>query len=159
VRRQFLYSAGCELGKRGEDLIDKLTAREHARREVYREDRHLFRVHYKPIYAAIGEEDNRNRREHQPATIRPRLMGLDFVLEHRHDQFLATQQDKRRYFFDTRKIEADLLPSRAYCANGSFVVRHFVDGIPMMLTNGETISFTCVDDEQLTIAAFRSYLA
>ena len=45
VRRQFLYSAGCELGKRAQDFIDKLTARKHARREVYREDRHLFRLH------------------------------------------------------------------------------------------------------------------
>jgi hypothetical protein len=160
VRRQFLCSAGCELGKRAQDFIDKLTARKHARREVYREDRHLFRLHYKPIYAAIGEEDNRNRREHQPATIRVRLMGLDFVLEHPEYQFFATQQDKLRYFFETRKIEADLLPSRAYSVNGSFLVRHFVDGFPMFQSTAESsaISFTYVDDGQLTTAAFRSYL-
>ena len=160
VRRQFLYSAGCELGKRAQDFIDKLTARKHARREVYREDRHLFRLHYKPIYAAIGEEDNRNRREHQPATIRLRLMGLDFVLEHPEHQFLATQQDKLRYFFETRKIKAELLPSRAYSVNDSFIVRHFVDGFPMFQSTGDpsAISFTYADDGQLTTAAFRSYL-
>ncbi len=137
VRRQFLYSAGCELGKRAEDFIDKLTARKHACREVYREDRHLFRLHYKPIYAAIGEEDNRNRREHQPTTIRLRLMGLDFVLEHPEHQFLATQQDKLRYFFETRKIEAELLPSRAYSVNDSlsFAISWTVSRCSKALTN------------------------
>jgi len=30
VRRQFLYSAGCDLGKRAQDFIDKITARKHA---------------------------------------------------------------------------------------------------------------------------------
>ena len=161
VRRQFLHSAGCELGKRAQDFIDKITARKHACREVYREDRHLFRLHYKPIYAAIGEEDNRNRREHQPATIRLRLMGLDFVLEHPEHEFLAAHQDKLRYFFETRKVEADFLPSRGFCARGAFAVRHFVDGFPMFLTAGQPpiISFTYVDDGQLTTAAFRSYLA
>jgi hypothetical protein len=161
VRRQFLYSAGCELGKRAQDFIDKLTARKHARREVYREDRHLLRLQYKPIYAAIGEEDNRNRREHQPATIRLRLMGLDFVLEHPGYQFLATREDKLRYFIETRKVDADLLPSRVYCANRTLVTRHFVDGFPLFLAGGEppTISFTYVDDGQLTTAAFRSYVA
>ncbi|HVR22986.1 MAG TPA: hypothetical protein VMU26_06660 [Candidatus Polarisedimenticolia bacterium] len=161
VRRQFLHSAGCELGKRAQDFVDKTTARKHACREVYREDRHLFRLHYKPIYAAIGEEDNRNRREHQPATIRLRLMGLDFVLEHPEHQFLAAQQDKLRYFLENRKIEADLLPSRGFCARGAFVVRHFVDGFPMFLTAGHppAMSFTYVDDGQLTTAAFRSFLA
>jgi hypothetical protein len=160
VRRQFLYAVGCELGKRPQDFIDKLIARKHARREVYREDRHLFRLQYKPIYAAIGEEDNRNRREHQPATIRVRLMALDFVLEHPEYQILATQQDKLRYFIEMRQIDADLLPIRAYGANGTSVVRHFADGFPLFLAGGEcpTMSFAYIDDGQLTTAAFRSYL-
>jgi hypothetical protein len=160
VRRQFLHSANCELGKRAQDFIDKVTARKHACREIYREDRHIYRLHYKPIYTAIGQEGNRNRREHQPATIRLRLMGLDFVLEHPDHQFLATEQDKLRYFFETRKIEARLLPSRAFCVNGVFLTRHFVDGFPLFLSGGDSsgISFCYIDDGQFSMAAFRSYL-
>jgi hypothetical protein len=160
VRRQFLCSAGCELGKRAQDFIDKITARKHACREIYREDRHLFRLHYKPMYAAIGEQDNRNRREHQPSTIRLRLMALDFVLAHPGYRFLATEQDKLRYLLETRGVEADALPARVFCVHGAFTTRHFVDGFPAFL-NGEhqpVLSFTFIDDDQLTNAAFRSYL-
>jgi len=160
VRRQFLHSANCELGKRAQDFIDKIIARKHACREIYREDRHLYRLHYKPIYAAIGEEDNRNRREHQPATVRVRIMALDFVQQHPECQFLATEQDKLRYFFDTRKIEANLLPARAFSVRGVFLTRHFVDGFPLFLSGGESpaISFSYIDDGQFSMAAFRSYL-
>lgn len=160
VRRQFLQSANCDLGKRAQDFIDKLTARKHACREIYREDRHLYRLHYKPIYAAIGDEDNRNRREHQPSTIRVRLMGLDFVLKHPEDEFLATEQEKLRYFFEKRRIEADLLPSRAFCVKGVFLTRHFVDGFPLLLSRGDAVSvaFCYIDDGQFSNAAFRSYL-
>jgi hypothetical protein len=160
LRRQFLYSAGCDLGKRAQDFIEKLTFRKHARREIYREDRHVYRLHYKAIYAGIGEEDSRNRREHQPSTIRVRLMGLDFVLQHPEHRFLATEQDKLRYFFEERKTEADLLPSRAFCIKGAYLTRHFVDGFPLFLGSGEsgTPSFCYIDDGQFTNAAFRSYL-
>lgn len=161
VRRQFLRSAGCDLGKRPQDFIDKITARKHACREIYREDRHLFRLHYKPMYASIGEQDNRNRREHQPSTIRLRLMGLDFVLEHPESTFLATEQDKLQHFLETRKVEADVLPVRAFCVRGAFMTRHFVDGFPVFLSDGQgpSLSFCYIDDDHLTTAAFRSYLA
>jgi hypothetical protein len=160
VRRQFLQSANCELGKRAQDFIEKVTGRKHACREIYREDRHLYRLHYKPIYAAIGEEDNRNRREHQPATIRVRLMALDFVQQHPEHHFLATEQDKLRYLFDTRKIDAGLLPSRAFCVKGVFFTRHFADELPMFLSGATSpeIAFCYIDDGQFSMAAFRSYL-
>ncbi len=160
VRRQFLHSAHCDPGKRAQDFIEKLTARKHACRETYREDRHLFRLHFQPIYAAIGQDDNRNRREHQPATIRVRLMGLDFVLEHPEEEFLATEQDKLRYFVEARKIDASLLPSRAFSVKGVLLTRHFVDGFPLFLRRGQSpdICFCYIDDGQFSTAAFRSYL-
>src|SRR5215472_11392735 len=78
VRRQFLRSTESARGKRAQDFIDRLIARGHASREIFREDRHLFRLHSKTIYEALGHADNRNRREHQPSTLRLRLMALDF---------------------------------------------------------------------------------
>lgn len=160
VRRQFLYSAGCELGKRAQDFIDKLTTRKHACREIYREDRHLFRLHHKPMYAAIGEEDNRNRREHQPSTVRLRLMALDFVLAHPGYRFFATEQGKLRHLLEIHGLQGDVLPARVFCVHGAFTTRHFVDGFPLFLNGREdaVLSFTFVDDDQLTTAAFRSYL-
>jgi hypothetical protein len=76
VRRQFLRSFDCARGKRSKDFLDEMT-RGHARREVFREDRHIFRLQSRTIYEALGHDDNRNRREHQPSTVRLRLMALD----------------------------------------------------------------------------------
>jgi hypothetical protein len=160
VRRQFLLSAQCDPGKRAQDFLERLLARKHACREIFREDRHLFRLHFKPIYAAIGDDDNRNRREHQPATIRLRLMGLDFVLEHPEHEYLATGADKLSYFVEARGIDAGLLPARAFCVRGVLIRRQFVDGFPLFLRRDATpkICFCYVDDGQLSTAAFRSYL-
>ena len=74
------------------------SARGHVVREIFREDRHLFRMQSKMIYEALGEEDNRNRREHQPSTVRLRLMGLDFILEHPEHRYLMTQEERLSYF-------------------------------------------------------------
>jgi hypothetical protein len=104
VRRQFLRSADCRRGKRDQDFIDQLLSRGHAVREIFREDRHLFRIQSKIIYEALGAEDNRNRREHQPSTVRLRLMGLDFILEHPEHRYLTTQEDKLS-FFVRRQLE------------------------------------------------------
>src|ERR1700680_3846264 len=70
VRRQFLRAAECRRGKRDQDFVDELLARGHACREIFREDRHLFRLQSKVLYEALGDEDNRNRREHPPSTVR-----------------------------------------------------------------------------------------
>jgi hypothetical protein len=160
VRRQFLRAAECRRGKRDQDFVDELIARGHACREVFREDRHLFRLQSKVIYEALGEEDNRNRREHQPSTVRLRLMGLDFILEHSEYQYLMTQEERLSYFFEQRGTDAEGLPARFFRSNGKLTTRYFPDGFPQFV-NGENppaVSFVYVDDAQLSTDAFRSYL-
>jgi hypothetical protein len=141
-------------------FIDELIARGHACREVLREDRHLFRLQSKVIYEALGEEDNRNRREHQPSTVRLRLMGLDFILEHSEYQYLMTQEERLPYFFEKRGIEAQALPARFFRSNGKLTTRYFPDGFPQFVDVGyaSTVSFVYIDDAQLSADAFRSYL-
>ncbi len=159
VRRQFLYAVGRESGKRAQDFIEKSLSRKHIARGVYREGRYLYRLHYKPIYEAIDEAENRNRREHQPAAIRLRLMALDFVLEHPENQFLATSEDKLRWLMDTCQVNSGMLPARAFCVRGVSVVRYFSDGFPIFLTGESPVPFfTFVDDDQVTTASLRSYL-
>lgn len=88
-------------------------------------------------------------------------MGLDFVLEHPESTFLATEQDRLQHFLETRKVEADVLPVRAFCVRGAFMTRHFVAGFPVFLSDGQgpSLSFCFIDDDHLITAAFRSYLA
>jgi hypothetical protein len=160
VRRQFLRAVDCGRGKRAQDFIDQLIARGHACREIFREDRHLFRLRSKAVYEALGDEDNRNRREHQPSTVRLRLMALDFVLEHPMHRYLETQQDKLSYFFEQRGIDAETLPARFFRSNGKLTTRYLPDGFPQFVDRGNpsAVAFIYIDDAQLSGNAFRSYL-
>jgi hypothetical protein len=160
VRRQFLRAIDGRRGKRDQDFIDELLARRHARRKIFREDRHLFRIQSKVIYEALGEEDNRNRREHQPSTVRLRLMGLDFILEHPDRQYLISQEDKLSYFLGQHGLDPRVLPARVIRSNGSVTTRYFPDGFPQFLADGQStvVSFAYVDDAQLSADPFRSYL-
>lgn len=160
VRRQFLRHIGVQRGKRAQDFIDELIGRGHACRELFREDRHLFRLQSKVIYEVLGEEDNRNRREHQPSTVRLRLMGLDFILEHPEYQYLVTQQEKLSYFFEQRGIDPKALPARLFRSNGTLTTHCFPDEFPLFVYRGNlnTVSFVYIDDPQLSVAAFCSYI-
>ena len=158
VRRPFLPYLGALRGKRAQDLIDELIGRGHACREVFREDRHLFRLQSKVIYEALGQDHNRNRRERQPSTVRLRLMGLDFILEHPEHQYLVTQQEKLSYCFEQRGIDPQALPARFFRANGTLTTRYFPDEFPLFVYRGNlnTVSFVYIDDPQLSVEAFCS---
>lgn len=67
---------------------------------------------------------------------------------------------RRRVQPHSIRVEADVLPARVFCVHGAFTTRHFVDGFPVFLNGGENpaLTFSFVDDDQLTNAAFRSYL-
>ena len=72
----------------------------------------LYHLCSRPFYAAIGEEDNRNRRERPPFAIKNRVMGLDFVLGHSENHYLATEREKVRYFTETLGIDLAALPTK-----------------------------------------------
>jgi hypothetical protein len=160
VRRQFLRFTESARGKRAQDFIDRLIARSHARRQIFRQDRHLFRLQSKAIYEALGQDEHRHGREHQPSTVRLRLMGLDLVLEHPEYQFLSTEQQRLEYFCERRGIDAQALPARLYRSHGTLTTRYFPDGFPQFLRadNPLAVSFVYLEDGQLTADAFRAYL-
>src|ERR1700692_4373472 len=160
LRRQFLRSVERRNGKYAQDFFDKLIARGHGCGEVFRQDRHLFRLQSKAIYEALGTENNRNRREHQPSTIRLRLMGLDFILEYHEYRYFVTEQEKLFYFSQQCGIELEVLPARSIRANGALTTRYFPDGFPQFLDTGNPAgaSFVYIDDEQLSVGTLRSYI-
>jgi hypothetical protein len=160
VRRQFLRFTESAPGKRAQDFIDGLIARRHAKREIFRGDRHLFRLQSKTIYEALGQDDNRNRRERQPSTVRLRLMGLDFILEHPDYQFLLSERQRLEHFLDRRGIDVGMLPARLFRSHGTVTARFFPDGFAQFLPSdaSQAMSFVYVDDTQLSLDAFSAYL-
>jgi hypothetical protein len=130
---------------------------------VFEHNRQVFQLQYKPFYEAIGDENSRNRREHQPQTIKARLMALDFVQTHSGNSFLATEQEKGS-LLATCGISEEVLPAKTYGGNNrASSIRHFVDRFPMFLTgrpNGSPgrIAFTYIDSGFETASAFVTHL-
>lgn len=165
LRRQFLSFIGGTKGWKDVTLLAKLKANRHCRANVYRHNRMIYHLSAKPIYDALGEKDNRNRRERQPSTIKNKIMGLDFVLEHPDYQYLATEREKLDYFVGTLKFAAEDLPTRWYESprgRGS-TAKHFVDKYPMFLSSAlggaaPVVHFCYVDEGAQTTDGFATYL-
>src|SRR5947208_16782948 len=69
MRRQFYEFTGHGKGGGDSRLVDKLTQNQHATPTSYRFNRVVYHLSAKPLYAALGEEDNRNPRASQPYTV------------------------------------------------------------------------------------------
>lgn len=165
LRRQFLSFIDGTKGWKDVVLLNKLKANKHCRVTAYRHNRMVYHLSAKPLYDALGERDNRNRRERQPATIKNKLMGLDFVLAHPDREYLATEREKLDYFIGALQIAADDLPSRWYHSprGREATAKHFVDKYPTFLSvlpGGTTpvVHFCYVDEGLQSTDGFATYL-
>jgi hypothetical protein len=166
LRRQYLGFIRGTKGWKDVTLVNKLKANQHCRITMYRHNRMVYHLSAKPLYDALGERDNRNRRERQPSTIKNKLMGLDYVLDHPQHQYLATEREKLDYFLRTLKIPRENLPTRWYQSprgRGS-TAKHFVDKHPMFLAvpSGGTapvVHFSYVDEGLQSTDGFATYLS
>jgi hypothetical protein len=166
LRRQYDTFLGKRAGGTAATLIQKAVALGHVKASTYANSTNVYHLCTRPFYAALGQVDNRNRRERQPLTIKNRLMGLDFVLAHSGNCFLSTEQDKVEYFTSTLKVDRSRLPTKRYqSASGqASTVRYFVDKLPIFLSGGVAdasapVSFCFVDEGARTVARFETYLA
>ena len=82
LRRQYVAFTGTRHGQATVRFLARCVAREHVRVLPYGRDGHVFHLSARPLYAAIGEEDNRNRRPAEWDAVLRKLMTLDFVLAH-----------------------------------------------------------------------------
>jgi Phage integrase family len=58
----------------------------------------MFHLHYKPLWSAVGEPDNRFRKPAAPGRMIERVMLLDAVLDEPACTWLGPARDKRRHF-------------------------------------------------------------
>ena len=130
---------GTQSGGNAAALIDKLLALKHASVAVGCNNTKLYHLCSRPFYATLGEEDNRNRRERPPFAIKNRLMGLDFVLGHPENTYLATEREKVDFFTGTLGIDRSLLPIKRFVSQQSKATtdRYFVDKYPIFITPSE----------------------
>lgn len=161
LRRQYGAFLGRESGGSVAALIERATVSNHIKTAVFEHNTHLYHLATRPFYAAIGQPDNRNRRERQPFTIKNKLMALDFVLAHRDMRFLATEEEKVSHFAGALAVPPDRLPAKRYAPKsaGPIAIRYFVDKFPIFLTPQADGATFCFVDEGLTTASkFETHL-
>jgi hypothetical protein len=166
LRRQYAHFLDREDGGTVSQLIEKALMKEHAKASSWRRKVQVYHLSARPLYEAIGQPDNRNRRRRQPLSIKNKLMGLDFVLGHPDVHYLATEQEKVGYFVDTLQVPVAALPTKQYRAakTGGITARYFVDKYPLFLSEkpvpggSPVVSFCFVDEGQATLSHFETYL-
>jgi hypothetical protein len=133
--RQYAASAGITHGQKVHDFIEKLLVRRFVTPiELGSTGRaRIFHVHHKPLYAAIGEPDNRNRRRVTIDRAIERLMILDGVLADRAVTWLGSEREKRRYFKQRlgSLLRDDEYPRLVFGKKPNVTVRYFPDKLPV----------------------------
>lgn len=135
VGRQYAAFAGITHGQKVHDFLEKLLVRRSATPiELGSTGRtRIFHVHHKPLYAAIGEPDNRNRRRVTIDRAIERLMILDGVLADRSVTWLGSEREKRRYFKQHlgERLRDDEYPRLVFGKTPNVTVRYFPDKLPI----------------------------
>jgi len=135
LERQYCGFAGIVHGQKSTDFIQTLVERRFAT-PVTTGKLHrgrMFHVHYKPLWAAIGEPDNRFRKPTAQGRLIERVMLLDAVLDAPEFTWLGPSTDKRRYFMRHLggRLERRDYPHLLFGDGPTKVVRDFPDKVPI----------------------------
>lgn len=137
VERQYCTFAGITHGQKSTDFLRKLVEWRFATAinvgPLHRG--RLFHVHYKPLYAAIDEADNRHRKRAPTGRWIERLMILDAVIDDSTRTWLGTEGDKRRYFMRHvgDRLKVDEYPRLRFGDGDNKTDRLFPDKLPIGL--------------------------
>ena len=135
VERQYCTFAGIVHGQKSTDFIKTLVERRFATPittgKLHRG--RMFHVHYKPLWAAIGEPDNRFRKPTAQGRMIERVMLLDAVLDDREFTWLGPSMDKRRHFIRHLgdRLETRDYPHLLFGDGPEKTVRYFPDKLPI----------------------------
>src|SRR5713226_5531314 len=136
--RQFLDFAKAKSGKRNARLVEKLFSLGRASAQRYTRRSLVYHLCSRQLYAAIGKDYLRNRRDHELAHIKTRLLALDFILAHPKEDYFETAEATRRYFVERFKVSENLFTPSDVRSNG--------------------ITFTYVDPEHQNLDAYIAHL-
>jgi hypothetical protein len=135
LERQYRAFTGEVHGRKTQAFLTGLVERGYARAitpgAVHRG--RLYHVHFKPLYEAIGEPDNRHRRPASLGRFVERLMLLDAVMGDTRHAWMGTERDKRTYFHAA--LETDLAdewyPHVTFGSGPARTIRCFPDKLPI----------------------------
>src|SRR5215472_14493223 len=113
LRRQYEAFAGIKRGQSAQVFLDGLVESRLANRITFRANRgSIYHVFGRRLYAAIGQDDDTNRRHVSPPIIARKLMLLDFVLTRPDADWYATEADKIDLLVTRLGVPPSVLPRR-----------------------------------------------
>jgi hypothetical protein len=127
--RQFLEFTKAKSGKRSARFVAKLIALGHASAQRYTRKSLVYHIYSRRLFAVIGKDYLRHRREHELDHIKTQLLALNFILVHPENDYFETAQKKRQYFTETLKPDSELFTSES----ASRKPITFSDGFPVFL--------------------------
>jgi hypothetical protein len=142
LERQYCAFSGTVRGQNSREFIARLLARGFARAiepGPVRRGR-LYHVHHKPLYEAIGQADNRNRRVRTLGRMVERVMILDAVLGDRRCWWLSPEADKWRFFGLKREnwLRPEDYPHIAFGSGRQRTIRCFPNKLPIGIQKDHT---------------------
>ena len=145
LERQYCTFTGTARGQNSREFVARLVARGFARAiepGALRRGR-LYHVHHKPLYEAIRQPDNRNRRLQSIGRMVERVMILDAVLSDRRCWWLSPEADKRTFFDVTKEtgLRPEEYPHITFGLGSRRTVRCFPDKLPIGIEKADTSRF------------------
>lgn len=160
LRRQYVTFTGHAHGLATVRFLDQAVARGHVRTVPYGRHGHVFHLCARPLYAALGEEHNRNRRTVEWEAVIRKLMTVDFVLAHSGATFWASEPEKSALLTQLH-IGQGLWPVRQYQSrrpSGPSTRRYFVDKMPWYRSPDDARLWFAYVDVETTLAGFETFL-
>jgi hypothetical protein len=148
LERQYCEFTGTVRGQNSREFMARLVTRGFVRAiepGPVRRGR-LYHVHHKPLYEAIGQADNRNRRLHTIGRMVERVMILDAVLSDRRHWWLSSEGDKRAFFdlWQQTGLRPQDYPHLAFGAGSTKTIRCFPDKLPIGIEKQDTSRFVFI---------------
>jgi hypothetical protein len=142
-------------------FLDKARAHGHIRELPFGRHGAIFHLCARPVYAAVDQEDNRNRRPAEWAAVVRKLMTLDFVMTQPAAQFWATEADKTALLHELG-VDPSIWPAKRYHARHAsrpITTRHFVDKMPWYREPDDPRLWFAYVNAESTLAGFDTFLS
>lgn len=150
LRRQYLRFIERGRGALAAQFLRRASALGHIQSIACGQARFVYHLTSTEVYAAAGLGASHHRRLKSDATIKSRLMVLDFVLDHLGETLLDTQQSKVEYFTGIHGLSESVFPHTRGVV--------FAEEFPLLLNKDGDISFTYVDEGALSASGFERFL-
>jgi len=150
LRRQYLRFIERGRGALAAQFLRRASALGHIQSIACGQARFVYHLTSTQVYEAAGLGASHHRRLKSDATVKSRLMVLDFVLDHLGATLLDTQESKVAYFTGTLGLSGSLLPQ----SRGVI----FAEEFPIFLNKDGGVSFSYIDPGALSASGFEHFL-